>query len=187
MKKVLLAGLMILLIIGLAKASFAVPGSITLNSAIESGGDYSNGINIWFEAGTYDFSVVSGGWNAWSNVSGCSSQGTDCLTGWMWSMDIYQPSTSTSFRLGSKIDRYETQSQALSAHASDHLVLNQPTDGDLWFYIKDGIPGDGKLFVSDNTGSVTVAVAPEPMGTILFVVGGATFGLRRFLNKRRSG
>jgi hypothetical protein len=189
MKKVLLAGLMSLLIIGLAKSSYAVPGSITLNSATNSGADYSYGINHFFEAGTYDFSVVSGGWNAWfgsTGVTGCNQSGANCATGWMWSMDIYQPSTSTYFRLGSKIDRYDTQSKALSAHASDHLVLNQPTDGDLWFFIKDGNPGDGKKYVWDNSGSVTFAVAPEPVSSILFVIGGATLGFRHFRNKRKS-
>lgn len=199
MKKVLMASLMILLIIGLAKASFAVPGSITLNSATNSGGEYSNGINFLFGAGTYKFSVVSGGWNAWfgsTGVTGCNQGGANCTTGWMWSMDIYQPSTSTYFRLGSKIDRYDTQSKALSAHAGDSLVLNQYTDSDLWFFVKDGNPGDGKKYVWDNSGSVTFAVssgsgpsnpvAPEPVSSILFVIGGATLGFRRFWNKRKS-
>lgn len=195
MKKVLLAGIMIMLIIGLAKTGFAVPGSITLDSAIDSGGEYTTGINLLFEAGTYEFSVVSGGWNAWfigsGQVSGCDSEGANCTKGWLWSMDIYQPSTSTYFRLGNHTDRYDTESKALSAHAGESLVLNQPTDGDLWFFIKDGNPGDGKRLVGDNYGSVTFAVSPvpvvpEPISAILFVIGGATLGLRRFWNKRKS-
>lgn len=183
---------MILFLIGLATNSFAVPSSITLNSAEESGADESYGINLFFEAGTYDFSVVSGGWNAWfksTGVTGCDQNGANCATGWMWSMDIYQPSTSTYFRLGSKIDRYDSQSKAFSAYASDHLVLNQATDGNLWFFVKDGNPGnpgDKDRYVWDNSGSVTVAVAPEPVSSTLFILGGATLGFVRFRNKRKS-
>lgn len=200
MKKVLLTSLMLLVIIGIAQVSFAVQSPITLNSLTNSGGEYSNGINLFFEAGTYEFSVLSGGWNAWfsnsGGVSGCNSEGANCTTGWMWSMDIYQPNTSTYFRLGNKTDKYDSQAKALSAHAGDYLVLNQTTDSDLWFFIKDGNPGDGKRLVGDNYGSVTFAVslksdpninpvAPEPVSSILFAVGGATIGFRRFWNKRR--
>lgn len=201
MKKLLLMSLMLILIVGFAKASFAVPGSITLDSTINSGGDYTNGINIWFDAGTYEFSVLSGGWNAWSKstgVSGCDQNGANCSTGWMWSMDIYQPGTSSYYRLGNKTDRYDTQSNALSAHTGEYLVLNQTTNSDLWFFVKDGIPGDGKKYVWDNSGLVTFGVsqisgpnpspvAPEPVSSVLFVIGGAAFGFRRFLSTRKTG
>jgi hypothetical protein len=195
MKKALMACLSVLFMIGFARAGFAVQGPLTLDSVINSSGDYQDGINLSFETGTYEFSVVSGAWNAWSNVSGCNNSGADCTSGWMWSMDIFQPSTSTYFRLGSKIDRYDSPDKALSAHAGDYLILNQPADGDLWFFIKDGNPGDGKTLVGDNSGTVTFAIssvpppssaplAPEPVSSILFVIGGATFGFRRFWNKR---
>jgi len=201
MKKVFQASLVLLMLIGFAKASFAVPGTITLDSKINGGGEYKNGINILFEAGTYEFSVVNGGWNAWflhsGGVAGCNSEGANCTTGWMWTMDIYQPSTSTYYRLGSKVDKYDTQDKAYNAHANDYLVLTQPSDGDLWFYIKDGQPGHGNTYAYDNAGAVTFGVslvpgpnpgpvAPEPVSSILFVAGGATFGFRRFWNKRKT-
>lgn len=167
---------------------FAAPSSITLDSAVDSGGDYSYGISPFFEAGVYDISVVSGAWNPWFNstgVTGCDSGGANCATGWIWSMDIYQPSTSTYYRLGSKIDRYADASLALSAHATDSLSLNLASSESLWFFVKDGNPGDGDKNVWDNSGSVTVAVAPEPVSTILFLTGSATLGVRGWIRRKR--
>lgn len=202
MRKLLLTGLMLVLLIVFAQASFAVPGTITLDSRINGGGEYTNGVKFLFEAGTYEFSVVNGGWNAWflhsGGVAGCNSEGANCTTGWMWTMDIYQPSTSTYFRLGSKADKYNTQDKAYNAHANDYLVLTQPSDGDLWFYVKDGQPGDGNRYAYDNAGSVTFdvalvpgpnpsPVAPEPVSSVLFLIGGAAFGFRRFLSTRKTG
>jgi len=196
MKKAFTACVFILLIMGVASPGFAKQEYITLDSTINSGGNYSDGINLFFETGTYEVSVVSDAWNPWFNstgVSGCDSSGANCDTGWMWSMDIYQPDTSTYFRLGSKTDKYADASMAYSAHAGDYLTIDQTSDGDLWFFIKDGNPSDGQNFVWDNSGSVTAsisstsistAVAPEPISSLLFVIGGATFGLRRFWGKK---
>ena len=199
MKKALLVFASFLVIMGFATNSFAVQGAITLDSTINSSGDYSDGISLFFEAGTYEFSVVSGAWNPWyssTGVTGCDSFGSNCDTGWIWSMDIYQPSTSTSFRLGSKVDRYATDLMAYNAHSSDILSLNQATDGNLLFFIKDGNPGDSKIYEWDNSGAVTasisqlstttnLAVVPEPVSSILFLVGGATMGFRRLRSKNK--
>ncbi|MEW6599645.1 MAG: PEP-CTERM sorting domain-containing protein [Nitrospirota bacterium] len=201
MKKVLLAGVMLLLIIGMANISFAVPGTITLDSNANGGGDYFNGISFFFEAGTYEFSVADGGWNAWFYPSGkgtqaCDSDGANCQYGWMWTADIYQESTSSYFRLGSKTVKYDSQEKAYNAHASDFLVLDNPSDGNLWFYVKDGQPGDSDSLAHDNAGLVTfnvarvsgpnpIPVVPEPVSSILFIAGAATLGFRRFRNKTK--
>lgn len=205
MKKILLVFASFLLIMGITTSSFAVQNSITLDSAVDASGDYSDGISRFFEAGTYEFSVVSGAWNPWfgsttgiNGVSGCDSFGANCDTGWIWSMDIYQQSTSTYFRLGSKVDRYESELLAYNAHSSDVLSLNQASDGNLLFFIKEGYRGDGKIYEWDNSGSVTASinklsnpinnvVAPEPVSSLLFLVGGATMGFRCLRNKIKIG
>lgn len=189
MKKAFMACLFIILMMGIAAPSYAVPAYITQDSAFGSSGDFSDGINLFFEAGTYEISVLYGAWNPWfksTGVTGCDSSGANCDTGWMWSMDIYQPDTFTYFRLGSKLDKYADASLAYNAHSSDSLIINQASDGDLWFFVKDGNPGDGKKLVWDNSGSVTasIAVVPEPISSLLFVIGGVALGLRRYWGKK---
>lgn len=187
MKKFLVL-LIVIVMSMIVTPSFAAPSSITLDSAVNSGDSYSYGLSFFFEPGAYEFSVVSGGWNAWAGstgVTGCDGGGANCATGWMWSMDIYQPSTSTYYRLGSKIDRYANDSLALGAHATDSLSLNLASGEDLWFFVKDGNLGDGQKYVGDNSGSVTVAVAPEPVSTILFLTGSATLGVRGWIRRKR--
>ncbi|HBH60666.1 MAG TPA: hypothetical protein DDX85_02760 [Nitrospiraceae bacterium] len=154
MKKILLTSLMILFILGIAEASFAIPASITIKSFI----------------------------------TGCYQSGGDCVSGRMWGLDNDQPSTSSYFRLGSYTGTYK----AHRAYEGDSLVLNHSRDnfpkGFIGSFIKKGNRGNGKTVVWDDPGpsAVPAAVAPEPMSSILFVVGGAIFGFRRFWNKRKS-
>ncbi len=193
MNKVLIVFMSVFILLGFSATAFSYPSSITLDSTTNSSGDYSDGVSLFFEHGTYELSVFSGAWNPWfssTGVTGCDSFGANCDTGWIWSMDIYQPDTSIYHRLGSKTDRYETASLAYNAHKNDSILLNQATDGDFWFFVKDGNPGDGTYLVPDNFGSVTASVnlvhAPEPISSILFLIGGATLGFRRFFNKKKN-
>ena len=46
--------------------------------------------------------------------------------------------------------------------------------------------GIGGSYAQGNLNTIQIAVVPEPISSILFIVGGATLGLRRFWKKRRS-
>lgn len=101
-------------------------------------------------------------------------------------------------------DAYVTGSLLLATVAFDVAPgINMPApDGaaDVWFDTTSTVAGgftiDDTAYFMDSThpsgnimpisgDTIDVVVTPEPISSILFVVGGATLGLRRFRKKRR--
>jgi len=99
---------------------------------------------------------------------------------WMWNVNIYQPSTSTFYRLGDN-NYYSTATDAFDANKNFSLEINISSDENLWFYISD-------TSASNNYGEVTINIAlvPEPISSVLFVTGSAVFAGRAYLKKKRS-
>lgn len=177
MKRVVILFLIIGIIGGVTCNVFAYPPTVTVNSVNHGGTDYTDGFSVFFEAGDYTFKPFSGAWNDKYNLSGY----------WMWNVNIYQPSTSTTpYTLGNN-NPYSTATAAFDANKDSFLTIN--TSGEnLWFYISD-------TSASNNYGEVTIKIdalggsppiVPEPISSVLFVTGSAVFAGRAYLKKKRS-
>ncbi len=181
MKKSLIAILLLGILCLLSNMVYALPSSITVDSLINGcvGNDFTAGIKEFLPQGTYEFTVNSGSWNAWGKWG-------DAYAGWLWSMNIYQEATQTQYLLGES-SVYGSPTEALNANLGASIIINQPTDGYLWFYIKDS-------YVPDNVGAITASFVdppsngstsvPEP-STMLFLGAGLVglVGFRKKLKK----
>jgi hypothetical protein len=166
---------------GLSTVAFAAfPPYITVDSDSNGCEEYNlcaGGASVlseFFEAGTYQFTVYSG-----ESLSGTVPNGGSVFPPeYFWGINIYQPGTSTEYVLGDYAPQGTTPGGALSANLGKSITISQPSDGNLLFYVRDDNP-------RDNVGTMTVAVAPEPVSSMLFLSGGAVFAGRRFWKKKK--
>ncbi len=135
----------------------------------------------FFPTGQYTFTVSSGYWaattahgNSWINPRG------------FWSMNFFNDDTQGDFDMLGSFTDYTSGPDALAAHVGDSVTFNvvdyNGTGGSvLGFYVEDHTP-------RSNFGEVTIdiAVAPEPVSTTLFIIGGVVLGGRSFLKRKRS-
>ena len=172
MKNILFLFVLFGIIIGASKPVFAVSPYITLDGNTNGDKlDYTVGYSEYFGAGTYNFSVDDGVISLWN-----SAENT-----WAWGATIFNPESTNEYTLGD-LTQYETPTIAFNAHSSDSVTVVHP-GGDLWFYIKDhGDDNSGTLTMAVNT----ISVAPEPVSSALFIVGGLTLGFRRFYSNRKA-
>ncbi len=134
-------------------------------------------ISHFFSAGKYEISVFDGAWST-SSFGGTNYDPPK----WLWSMNIYQDPTN-NFLLGDNNTFYDTEAQAFAANAGKSVIIDQPSDGNIWFFIDDPDSSRDNGFLTSVTAKVTVV--PEPVSSVLFVLGGAIFAGRRYWNKRR--
>lgn len=179
MKKLLIFIFAIGMIVGVSSTALAIicpnyASTITTDGRYDAGTSYTAGNCYFFDAGLYEVSVNDGAWSTWNvGTTGLSSKG------WLWSLNIYQPTTGNSYILGNDSTAYASASAALSANSGKSILINQASAGEMWFYINDVSP-------HENTGSITsnIAVVPEPVSSSLFIIGGAIIAVRRFLKKK---
>ena len=145
MKKLLSVFFIIGLICSFPSVLFAASKSITVGSVTDGGLIYKDGFKEFFEKGTYVFSVYDGAWLAWKAVD------LDMDKGWIWKVNIYQPSLNKHYILGSSHPRFATAKKALTANLGQSIIIEQPSDGYIWFWHDDNK-------VRDNTGAVTLRV-----------------------------
>ncbi len=136
-----------------------------------------NAFSLFFDAGKYRISVFEGAWSTQSFGGTPYSPPK-----WLWSMNIYQDATNNTL-LGDNNTFYDTANEALTANAGKSVIIDQPSDGNIWFFIDDPDSSRDNGFLTSVTAKVTVV--PEPVSSILFVLGGAIFAGRRYWNKRR--
>jgi hypothetical protein len=182
MKKFLTIIMAVGITLYISNASFAYPNSVTLNGFLHSndGFDATVAKSEVFAAGIYRFTVSSGAWESqsWEGNNGSF---------WFWSFNIYQDA-SNQFLLGddvedSSFNPHASASDALNAHLGDSILITQPTDGNIWFYINDPDSPRDNQFGSNVTASVTLV--PEPVSSALFVIGIGVLACRKYLKKRK--
>ncbi len=199
------------LIAGLPSISNAYTGDVTLNADFHSRSDAIDGVfdpnvitdppttipdcsasipvlaalnpqpyacSLWFEAGIYEISVKSGAWMSQSN------EGIDGDY-WFWSMNIYQDITN-KFLLGNHDyeNPFSDEGSALSGNLGQSVIITQPSDGNIWFYIDDPDSPRDNPFTTSVTAEITVV--PEPISTTLFIAGGLVLGGRSYLRRKRA-
>ena len=153
MKKYLVLSLMVFSIFCFQSVLYAYPTSVTVNSEINCVGSppdtiTEKGLKVLFESSPYGYNVgVSGG--AWTVHDGSNA--------WVWDLYVFVESTGVEYHLGS-LDYYTDPTAARIAHLGEYVTISVPSDGYVYFYVRDSIPGD-------NVGSVTASievVAPPP-------------------------
>ncbi len=150
--------------------AISLSGSDSVNYFNIDGSDFSNAVSLTFNMGIDDIAIV--------NISGTS----DTFQNFgLVNADTRQGNILYNF--------YEADTVSISNIGVKGSVLAPYADVDFnWAHI------DGSLIASSLTGTGelhqfqfdhNVPVAPEPVSSTLFILGGATLGLRRFWNKKR--
>jgi hypothetical protein len=202
--KKLLLTLIIGIVLAMAGNVYAYPSTVTIECDFANGKDCSVGETLFFEmnANPYQIEIMDGAIGTFT-VQGQNLNGL----GWLWGMNINQPSESTDFILGDYLfngrnasddavyyvgdpgipDEAAAKNDALTNDAGtasfkDSVLISVTDPGGefITFYVDDPNP-------RDNQGSLTVevSVVPEPISSVLFVIGGSTLAARRYFRRKK--
>jgi hypothetical protein len=136
-----------------------------------------NAVTLALDAGSYEVSYLSGGWNPWgSPVDGCDVNGANCAHGWYNAFFI----DNTAYASAGNF--FASQSLASAAgQAMSPISFSLAAATNVVFSIKDWPYSDNAGGISLSVNSVTAPV-PEPETYAMMLAG---LGLLGFAGRRR--
>lgn len=174
MKKLLIIIIALGLVTGVLNTTFAAPSSVIVDSKNNGGSDPMDGISFDFEVGIYEFSVANVEQNGWNSILGIPGN-------WFWNVSVYNETTDNDYFFGTN-NLFSSQNNARDATAalgSLTITINQKSK--LWFHINESSPTNNSGHIAMN-----VSIAPEPLSSTLFVIGGIAFAGRRYFKRKIS-